>query len=282
MHCIAKFTKMINLSSFGSPFKHAPSSCGYLHPLKFSWVHNKKTDSGIEVYQDYDILGGTSSTSINKFLWLCESKSISHKQYEFIKNNYRDLKSVYKKIFIHDRDYLLLDDIFEYVPPASNQTWVIDKQIHKKTKLVSMISSGKTVTEGHNFRNKKMEEFKVKNYPIDFYGRSFNPFIKKEDVLNDYYFSIVIENGKYSTYYTEKIMDCFATGTIPIYYGAPDIDAIFNKDGIIILDDIFDINSISPEYYWSKMKAIKDNYEICLTHKIADDCLFEKIEMNLE
>jgi hypothetical protein len=144
-----------------------------------------------------------------------------------------------------------------------------------------MISSGKSITEGHRFRNQKMKEFQLKNYPIDFYGKSFNPFIKKEDVLNKYYFSIVIENGKYSTYYTEKIMDCFATGTIPIYYGAPDINTIFNKDGIIILDDNFDINKLSPEYYWSKMDAIKENYELCLNHKIADDCLFEQIEREI-
>lgn len=269
---------MLTISSFGSPFKHAPSSCSYTQPKKFVWSHNKKTDSNIEVYQDYDILGGYYSDSPNKFLWLCESKSISQKQYDFLKSNYNKLKNIYKKIFVHDREYLLIDNIFEYAPPASNQTWIVDKQIHQKNKLVSMVSSGKDITPGHILRNKKFEEFKLKNYPIDFYGRKTNPFSKKEDVMNDYYFSIVMENGKYSTYYTEKIMDCFATGTIPIYYGAPDIGNMFNMDGIIVLDDMFDINMLSPDYYWSKIDAVKDNFDRCLNHQMADDYIFDKIE----
>ena len=32
-------------------------------------------------------------------------------------------------------------------------------------------------------------------------------------------FSVCIENDVYDTYFTEKILDCFATGTIPIYKG---------------------------------------------------------------
>ena len=86
-----------------------------------------------------------------------------------------------------------------------------------------------------------------------------------------------MENGVYSTYYTEKIMDCFATGTIPIYYGTPDIIDYYNKDGIIFLDDSFDMSKITAEYYYSKQDAIKDNYERCLKQLTADDYIYEKI-----
>ena len=59
----------------------------------------------------------------------------------------------------------------------------------------------------------------------------------KEDGLCDYMFSVAIENGEYETYFTEKILDCFATGTIPVYLRAPDIENHFNMDGIITLSD---------------------------------------------
>ena len=52
---------------------------------------------------------------------------------------------------------------------------------------------------------------------------------------------------KLKFYFTEKLLDCFATGTIPVYLGAPDIGKVFNIDGIITLSDEFDI---SDEVYY--------------------------------
>ena len=160
--------------------------------------------------------------------------------------------------FTHDITIIGLDDIFAYCPPAANMTWVKDKKINKKLKMLSMVSSGKNFCEGHRFRNNLMQKFKDNNYPIDYYGKLFNPFEKKEDVLNDYYFSVTIENEKYSNYYTEKLMDCFATGTIPIYHGTPELPKMFNADGVIILDDSFDPFSLTPDLYYSKIDAIKE------------------------
>lgn len=265
------------ISAFGSPFSHDVSSCQYMPPKNFKWIYNMPCVSNIEIYMDYNMLGGYTSKSKNKFLWLCESKEIIKEQYNFVKNNYEILKEIYKKIFISDKSFLNIDNIFEYCPPASNHTWILDKKIYPKTKLISMVCSGKNKTDGHIYRNNKMKEFQLKGYPIDYYGRSFNPFNKKEDVLKDYYFSVAMENGSYSTYYTEKIMDCFATGTIPIYYGSPDISEYFNKDGIIFLDDSFDMSKITSKYYYSKQDAIKDNYERCLKQLTADDYIYEKI-----
>lgn len=265
------------ISAFGSPFSHDITSCHNVPPSHFKWIFNKPSKNNIEVYLDYNIAGGFNSNCPNKFLWICESKGIIKNQIEYLIKNYNILKSVYKKIFVHDYDILKLDSIFEYCPPAANHTWVIDRGIHNKTKLVSMVSSGKTMCQGHIFRNNKMEQFKQTKFPIDYYGRSFNPFNKKEDVLKDYYFSITIENEKYSNYYTEKLMDCFACGTIPVYYGTPEVGKMFNMDGIILLDDNFDFNMLTPDLYYKKLDAIKENYNLCISHKSADDFIYEKV-----
>ena len=84
-------------------------------------------------------------------------------------------------------------------------------------------------------------------------------------------FSVAIENGQYETYFTEKLLDCFATGTIPVYLGAPDIGKVFNPDGIITLSDEFDV---SDEVYYSKMDAIKENLEIAKTMEILEDFIY--------
>ena len=45
----------------------------------------------------------------------------------------------------------------------------------------------------------------------------------KYQTLSNYSFSLCFENMAMDGYLTEKIFDCFYTGTIPIYLGAPDI-----------------------------------------------------------
>lgn len=265
------------ISAFGSPFSHDVTSCHNIPPSKFKWIFDQKSKDNIEVYLDYNMFGGLKSDNPNKFLWICESRGIIPQQINFLKTNAVNIQSLYKKIFVHDYNLLNLGSNFLYCPPAANSTWVIDRGIHKKSKMVSMISSGKTICDGHKFRNNMMMEFKKTGYPIDYYGRSFNPFHKKEDVLKDYYFSITIENEKYSNYYTEKLMDCFACGTIPIYYGTPEVSKMFNMDGIILLDDKFDLNMLSEDLYYSKMDAIKDNFERCNNHRSSDDYLYDEI-----
>ena len=76
---------------------------------------------------------------------------------------------------------------------------------------------------------------------------------------------------------TEKILDCFLTGTIPIYYGAPDIGDHFNMDGII---NINDFEKISTDLYISKLDAVKDNYERALKMEVLEDYIWENYLKN--
>ena len=89
-------------------------------------------------------------------------------------------------------------------------------------------------------------------------------------------FSVTIENDSYKTYWSEKILDCFACGTIPIYYGSPDIGDYFNIDGIIILTDDFNVDQLTPELYYSKMEAVKDNYNRVLNYDVIEDIIYKE------
>jgi hypothetical protein len=55
----------------------------------------------------------------------------------------------------------------------------------------------------------------------------------KIDILDKYKFSICFENSAQPGYVTEKIVDCFIAGTIPIYFGAPDINNIIPNSAYI-------------------------------------------------
>lgn len=52
----------------------------------------------------------------------------------------------------------------------------------------------------------------------------------KMEVLANYRFSLCFENMPMSGYITEKIFDCFYAGTVPIYWGAPDIEKYIPQD----------------------------------------------------
>jgi hypothetical protein len=74
--------------------------------------------------------------------------------------------------------------------------------------------------------------------------------------------------------FTEKITDCFMTGTIPIYYGIRNIGDFFNSDGIITLDDNFKIEDLSFELYKSKINAVIENFKLAKELLIAEDYIY--------
>lgn len=201
-----------------------------------------------------------------KYLWLLESKWISP-AIDAVKQNWEHNTAPFDIVFTHDQDLLALSDKFKFVPAQGS--WIQQPRICDKTKLVSMISSGKSWTDGHRFRLEWMDRLRDR---VDLYGRESNPIQFKEQGLCDYMFSVAIENGSYETYFTEKLLDCFLTGTIPIYHGAPDIGNHFNMDGILTLDEF---DSISPELYHSKMDAIQDNLERALKMEVCEDYIWE-------
>jgi hypothetical protein len=63
----------------------------------------------------------------------------------------------------------------------------------------------------------------------------------------------------------------------PFIGGAPDIVDYFNEDGIIKYTDSFDIDQLSEEFYYSKIDAVRDNYERCMNLTSAEDLLYEEI-----
>ena len=55
----------------------------------------------------------------------------------------------------------------------------------------------------------------------------------KVAVMSQYRFALCFENIAYPGYVTEKIIDCFVAGVIPIYLGAPDIEKYIPKEAFV-------------------------------------------------
>lgn len=56
------------------------------------------------------------------------------------------------------------------------------------------------------------------------------------DIYKSYKFVLAMENANFGGYVTEKIVNAFMGGAIPIYYGTLDIFKLFNKDAFVYYD----------------------------------------------
>lgn len=255
---------MDKIGLIGGGFQHAFSSTLWKKPSKFSWSKNIIED--VTFFVDESIEHGLNAKCKRKFAWLLESRTINPRSVQYVKDNWEKISEEYEVLFTHNKEIYDLSDNFIYLPPHGY--WIEDPKIYNKTKLVSMISSNKNYPHRLEWVNK------LKN-SLDLYGMGFNSFEKKEEALIDYMFSVTIENDIYETYWSEKILDCFATGTIPVYLGSPDIGNYFNMDGIILLTDDFDIKNLNFDEYNSRIPAIKDNLNRVLKYNIIEDIIYD-------
>ena len=116
------------------------------------------------------------------------------------------------------------------------------KKVKNRTKFcVAVISNNRS---SDNFRLSfisKLNQYKK----VDMAGKVFNNIGKtienKKEFLSSYKFSIAMENSNGDGYASEKIIDSFLSGTIPIYYGDYMIDEYINPKAYILIKGEKDI-----------------------------------------
>jgi len=260
------------MNLIGGPFQHAHSSTWWKKSKYIEWNKNNFSES-ISFYVDESIIMGMyDQFNGKKYAWNLESGAIFNPSDIFKSIN--QLIATYELIFTMNKDLIKLNpDKIKFIPAMG--FWIENPQIYNKSKLISMISSSKGSTDGQRLRLKFIADNRGK---FDLFGRGFNEIKLKEEGLADYMFSVAIENDKYDDYFTEKILDCFASGTIPIYHGTNNIGNYFNSNGIINLNE-FDINNLTPELYYSKMEYVKENFEKVLKMEVLEDVIYEKYFM---
>lgn len=160
----------------------------------------------------------------------------------------------------------------------------------EKSKKLSIISSNKTLTDGH----KKRLDFiyKLKDYfgdSIDLFGKGINEVSDKYDALSSYEYSIVIENSFVEDYFTEKLVDSYLTYTFPFYYGCPNVSKYFSEKSFLSIDiNNFDSsrriieNTFSQSsHYRDSLKYIVESRKKCLDCYNIFPLIVKFIESNL-
>lgn len=126
-----------------------------------------------------------------------------------------------------------------------------------KNRLVSVISSNKAFTKGHqeriNYVNKLKEYFGDR---LSVFGRGFNEVEDKWDAIAPFKYHIVLENSAFDDYWTEKLADCYLSEAFPFYYGCHNIDKYFSKDSYQAID----IHDLDQSIGLIEGRLNKDNY----------------------
>lgn len=266
----------------GGGFQHDICSSALNKNKHVEWV--KDESSNISIHIDNAILSNINKNKEN-YGWFAESSSIIPTVINDVKNNLDLYKDKFKYIFTHDKRVIEVDpEFFKFTPPNA-LSWVREKKIYNKSKLASFIVSNKMMTNGHRFRLEALE--RVKNV-VDHFGRGFRnqlpwSYVNENGIeesgkmyaLRDYHFSFAFENDNYPSIFCEKITDCFATGTIPIFWGTPDIGDYFDINGIILYDDNFDPSILTTDFYFNKIEHIKNNFERCIELDSSEDYIYK-------
>ncbi len=224
--------------------------------------------------------------------------NMNHIDYiDYLSKNY----DKYDYIFLYDPSLLPKPNVHKKI---CGGTWIprenyLAIDTSKKKYQISNLTGFKSLSIGHTFRHQLYihQQF-FQEFPIVFFRSSAppiipeiltNPLIPKEltakTILFDtFQFSIVIENTREKNCFSEKIIDCLITKTIPIYYGCENISDYFDTTGWILLTDTDfletlyqKLKTLTPHYYNNHLHSIENNYvkacELADLHKNNLDIL---------
>jgi hypothetical protein len=113
--------------------------------------------------------------------------------------------------------------------------------ISHKPRLLSAVTSNKTSTTGHRRRLKLLGAIKEEfGDDFDWFGRGVRHVPSKLEGLAPYKYHIVLENGEWPHYWTEKLADAYVANCFPFYWGAPNVVDYFPSQAHqrINIDDI--------------------------------------------
>lgn len=256
-------------------FAHAAYSTDYQESKYIDWDRTPvNSEDKIVFYTDYS-LDQNRGLNETTFAWLLESPDITSQSHKWIETNNKN----FTYVLTHSKELLDRGENFVFSPTGGCWIKPEDQKVYNKVKLLSTIASAKRITHGHLLRHQCIQKFR-----IDVFGSGYKEIPYKLEALQDHAFSLTIENTKKDYYFTEKLIDCFMTGTVPIYWGCPSIDKFFNVNGMIIFDNISELSEIlknlSFEEYKSMKNAIEDNFERAKEFLIAEDYIYEKYIKN--
>lgn len=259
---------------FDNTFSPSPSTVAGHTPKYWEYTTNPESDWQIALYTHEQIFSPKTPQEKSYGL-LFESPAIRKDLYEGALKYLDVLRSKFTHIFTFHPDLLAADPRFFLFAPAYGYWVGMDfgggrLGINPKTEDVSCIASDKGFCQGHYVRqhiNKWLDANKLASCFGNSVGKPVN---KVAEAIESFRFSVVVENCVCNNYFTEKLLNCFACGTIPIYVGCQNINVFFDVRGIIHIPSYTNcINNIANIIYMLKSN-MQEEYEKKLPYAITN------------
>lgn len=194
---------------------------------------------------------------------------------DYLYNCVQNYKDFYTYVLTHREDILATN------PKAKlfwrTNSWVKGYVSKEKKFSVSTVVGGKNDVRmsGYALRHDLWRNKDLITIPKDFYLSGDFRWTSVDYTANlvlgptkeplfDSMFHIAIENIPIKDMFSEKLIDCFQTRTVPVYCGCLNISDYFNINGIIIVKNLSEIitscNNLTPKTYEDMMPAMEDNF----------------------
>lgn len=170
---------------------------------------------------------------------------------------------------------------------VGGSSWVYPWLSSSKEFSVSFLCTSHNFLPGYQLRHQLWaNQHRIYRLPRKFWSSRMHPVdtnrllpqrndgFNDKTVLFDSMFSICPENTSQRNYFTEKILDCFVTKTVPIYWGCPNIGDYFDERGIVLVSDLEDlvskVNNLTIDTYEKMLPYVDQNYKLSLAYCKSD------------
>lgn len=199
------------------------------------------------VFTDYCLEEAATSPAARKIAWLIEPPSINPASYLSLTH----LHSHFDVILTHQRGVCMQYAALWYLFGGSRMPAQFRNVPAVKTGNVCIIASDKHSAPGHRLRHEVIARFPQ----IDAYGPLYGGAVHHSEVLPRYRYAVIIENERSEDWITEKLIDCLLAGTIPLYWGAPLANALFDTRAL---------------WYWSGLEELARLLRNAAAHRYDD------------
>ncbi len=259
-------------------FSHSKDALGFdsaclLPTSRFDWNRTIRDNEDLIVFVDSEIERVDQYRSKHKVAWLIEPREVN----PLLADKAITLADKFDLVITHDKMLISKIKNGRFAPIGGSWISPDDWGINHKQKRVSIIASKKAYASGHSLRHLAANLIPKD----DRFGGAYKQISKKNEALADYKFSIVIENCRQPGWFTEKIVDSLIMGTVPIYWGCPDIGEFFDVKGIITFENLEDLSKILQSdldaFYDNNREAIESNFKKARRFASCDDIMFNSM-----
>lgn len=247
--------------------------------------------------QGYEDFMGDAGVRLRGFI-LMEPPLVQPEMYEALPR----LTAVFEEVYLHNTigDGYALDGVAQerlrklYWPQPYGdilpEFWSRTQRLNKLVAIAGNHNPGSRKPELYSERIKAVAELSERE-GIDLFGRGWDRWWSRQscwwpywrnrraimsnyhgscsskwDTLSRYRFSLCFENMPMTGYVTEKIFDCLYAGTVPVYWGAPDIEALIPAGAYIDMrkfttySEMFHHISAMSDTHWNAMRSVARDF----------------------